>query len=145
MKKVGYFILFLSLGFLACQKSELSGKEEIRSFLAVNGINAIDTLGIFIHIDKLGSDLLIQESSIVVMDYDATYLDGVVFDRSENNPTEVSVINLIKGLQNGLSLLGKGASASIYVPFELGFGKNPPFGVRHNANLVYNVYILDVK
>ena len=50
----------------------------------------------------------------------------------------------IAGLRGGLTIFGKNGSGKIYVPSTLGYGDSPPFGVRKNAILVYDVKILDV-
>ena len=71
--------------------------------------------------------------------------DPIVFDETKDTTAiDLKVNTAIAGLRGGLTIFGKNGSGKIYVPSTLGYGDSPPFGVRKNAILVYDVKILDV-
>ena len=53
---------------------------------------------------------------------------------------------MIKGLNDGVSLLSKGERAKMNIPAHLGFGKvGVPGLVPPNSNLIYDVELIDYK
>lgn len=146
MKK--YFFLFLSLGFLflSCSDDLLKAdKETIKAYLSKNNINAEEqSSGIFFASTTEGTGEHPSISSTVKVKYKGYYLDGTVFDQTTgNNTATFSLQNVIKGFREGILLMKKGGKATIFIPSELGYGSNPPQGIRKNEILVFDVELLD--
>ncbi len=140
-----YFLSIFLFMILSCSKNGSTDIETIVSYLEENNISYKDTLGVFIHFDRQGSDLYPNANSKVEIAYTATYLDGEVFDRStEGTFVLLSLREAIPGLQEGMKAVPKDAQVVIYIPSSLGFGSNPVFGVRKNAILVYQIYVKDI-
>ncbi|MGB4959981.1 MAG: FKBP-type peptidyl-prolyl cis-trans isomerase [Saprospiraceae bacterium] len=119
-------------------------REEILTYLNNNSLKYTDTLGIFVVITLPGDTMRPIETSTISMSYKGKYLDGIEFDRTpENQKSKIKLSDANPGLQSGLSLFGKNGQGTILVPSGLGYGSNPPFGIRKNAILVYDVVVFD--
>ncbi|MBK7635694.1 MAG: FKBP-type peptidyl-prolyl cis-trans isomerase [Saprospiraceae bacterium] len=80
----------------------------------------------------------------IILSYKGYYTDGVVFDQSpQEQKVTLKLPFALKGLQYGLGKFGKMSEGSIIIPSGIGYGSNPPFGVRKNAILIYDVKVDD--
>ena len=86
----------------------------------------------------------------VKVHYKGMLLDGTVFDSSfkRNQPIEftLGVGQVIKGWDEGISLLGIGDKASFIIPSDLAYGASGAGGViPPNATLVFEVELISVE
>ncbi len=86
----------------------------------------------------------------VKVHYKGMLLDGTVFDSSfkRNQPIEftLGVGQVIKGWDEGISLLGIGDKASFIIPSDLAYGVSGAGGViPANATLVFEVELISVE
>jgi FKBP-type peptidyl-prolyl cis-trans isomerase FkpA len=144
MTKIASLFICLSL-LISCSKEDNTFREEIVGFLSAREFKYTDTLGIWLVIQDPGSSEKPTESSIVSIEYTGQYLDNGIFDASGTVPFELKLSSAIPGLKNGLKLLGKNARALIIVPPDQAYGNNPPWGVRKNAVLIYNIHLLGFR
>lgn len=84
----------------------------------------------------------------VKVHYKGMLLDGTVFDSSykRNQPIEFSlgIGQVIKGWDEGISLLGLGDKATFIIPSELAYGQSGAGGViPPNATLVFDVELVE--
>ena len=82
--------------------------------------------------------------------YKGMLLDGTVFDSSfkRNQPIEftLGVGQVIKGWDEGISLLGIGDKASFIIPSDLAYGASGAGGViPPNATLVFEVELISAE
>lgn len=145
MKRKFIFIILIS-SILACSKDLYDDDRiQIKSYLHEQNIDYIDTLGLYIHISQTGDTLKVSDVQTVKMTYTGKYLDGTIFAQTKDTTSvDLKINTAIAGLRGGLTIFGKNGSGAIYIPSTLGYGDSPPFGVRKNAILVYDVKILDV-
>lgn len=86
--------------------------------------------------DKVG------EKDIVNVIYVGKHINGEEFDHSAGDtPTRMSVANLVKGFQEGLSKLGKGGSAVLVIPGELAYGAQGRGPIGKMETLVFEVTV----
>ena len=83
----------------------------------------------------------------VKVHYKGMLLDGTVFDSSykRNQPIEftLGIGQVIKGWDEGISLLGVGDKASFIIPSDLAYGESGAGGViPPNATLVFEVELI---
>ncbi|MCO6494613.1 MAG: FKBP-type peptidyl-prolyl cis-trans isomerase [Bacteroidetes bacterium] len=74
--------------------------------------------------------------------------DGKVFEDTKDmvDPIEVPVSAAWPGMVEGLQMMRPGAIYEFYVPYELGFGKNPQLrGMPPNKALMYRIEMFDIK
>jgi len=134
------FILLLS--FASCSGTNNDDADQIREYLQANNIPAKDTLGIFVYISEPGSPDKPNSLSTIELSYTGRYIDGVIFDKvAEGNEIKMKLSAAIPGLQNGLRLFGKKGNGTIFIPSVEAYGSNPPFGIRENAILIYDVSV----
>ena len=84
----------------------------------------------------------------VMVHYKGMLLDGTVFDSSykRNQPIEftLGIGQVIKGWDEGISLLGLGDKATFIIPSELAYGQSGAGGViPPNATLVFDVELVE--
>ncbi len=87
-----------------------------------------------------------KPTDAVVVHYRGTLVNGTEFDSSykRNEPATVPVDSVIKGWQEGLSLMQEGAKWQLYIPSELAYGENGTRSVEPNSTLVFEVELLSV-
>jgi peptidylprolyl isomerase len=85
----------------------------------------------------------------VTANYSAYFKDGTMFDSSidRNQPLKASVGKgqLFPGLDEAFALLHKGEKAKLFIPSKLAFGEKGSGPIPANADLIFDVEILDVQ
>ena len=104
--------------------------------------------GLFYNITKGGTGLSPSKGSKVSVHYKGSLIDGTVFDSSyqRNEPIEFSVGigQVIKGWDEGIMLLKKGASARFVIPSDLGYGaQGAGANIPPNSTLIFDVELID--
>ena len=86
-------------------------------------------------------------ASTVLVHYHGTLPDGTVFDSSvsRGDPIKFPLKNVIKGWQEGVSMMRAGGKATLVVPSELAYGDagSPPV-IHPGATLMFEVELLSV-
>ncbi len=126
-------------------KAELKAADEAL-VLITRGMKKTES-GLFYKITKDGEGPTPTKGRKVSVHYKGTLVDGTVFDSSyqRNEPIEFSVGlgQVIKGWDEGIMLLNKGAIARFVIPSNLGYGKQgagkiiPP-----NSTLIFEVELV---
>lgn len=101
--------------------------------------------GLRYEIIQEGTGAKAKPTQAVLANYKASFIDGQVFDTSENKQGKVEfpLATAIPGLKEGLQLVGVGGKVKLYVPAELGFGDKGP--LPPGALTIFEVEILEVK
>jgi FKBP-type peptidyl-prolyl cis-trans isomerase FklB len=84
----------------------------------------------------------------VKVNYAGSLITGVEFENSIKNggPVTFPVNGVVRGWQQALQLMPKGATWKIYIPSELGYGENPPsYDIPQNAVLIFEIALIDIK
>lgn len=80
--------------------------------------------------------------------YTGSLIDGTVFENtiSTGTPTIFPVNGVIKGMEEALLLMRKGAKWKIFIPTELAYGEKPfPDGpILPNMALIYEIELLEI-
>ena len=86
-------------------------------------------------------------TSKVTVHYHGTLTDGTVFDSSKQRgePITFPLNGVIKGWQEGVSMLSKGGKATLVIPSDLAYGDqgSPPV-IPPGATLVFDVELIEV-
>ena len=142
-------LIVLSLIFLvfSCKKDQAElDMTEIEEYVAEKGLDGAYTdEGIFYVIHEPGGDAKPNGSHTITADYEGKYTDDVIFDSSyeRGEPLEFTLNRVIAGWQIGIPLIGKGGAITLVIPSEYAYGSNPPFPIRENAVMVFDVELLD--
>lgn len=81
----------------------------------------------------------------VRVNYEGKLIDGNTFDKSRR-PIEFPVAGVVAGFSEGVQLVGEGGKVRLYIPSNLGYGDNPPFGsgIMPGSMLVFDVEVVAV-
>ncbi|MBK9255488.1 MAG: FKBP-type peptidyl-prolyl cis-trans isomerase [Saprospiraceae bacterium] len=141
--------LFILVGVMACSKEPSSQDDEtlIQEYITKNNLTTQVDRGVHYIIQAEGS---VEKPSIVnqvTVNYKGYYTDGVIFDSSYDLgvPATFPLSNVIEGWQIGIPKFGKDGKGMLIIPSRSGYGSNPPFGVRANAILIFEIEVLDFK
>ena len=69
--------------------------------------------------------------------------DGAVFDQGQRSP--LAVTDVIPGFTEGLKLMSRGATYRVCIPAALGYGAKATGPIPANADLVFQIELLDFK
>lgn len=143
------------------QKQIAADEETIKKYLVDNNITATKTAsGLYFVITQAGTGENAKPGQEVTMNYTGRLLDGTMFDSNQDpkfGHTTPFVFPLgqgqvIKGWDEGIALLNKGAKAKLIIPSPLGYGtrgmpgnQNNPKGIPANSILVFDVEMLGAK
>jgi FKBP-type peptidyl-prolyl cis-trans isomerase len=143
-------------------KKQIGADEEIiKKYLVDNNITATKTAsGLYYSITQAGTGENAKAGQEVSMYYTGKLLDGTTFDSNQDpkfGHTEpfkfpLGTGQVIKGWDEGIALLNKGAKAKLIIPSPLGYGTrgmpgnpNNAKGIPANSILVFDVEMLGAK
>ena len=130
-----------------CDKEEDYDKKDdqiIRDYITAHNLVAEKTeSGIYYVIDKPGGTQHPSINSEVKVAYSGYYTDEVFFDKG--GTLTFGLRSVIKGWQQGIPLFGKGGKGMLLIPSGLGYGSNPPPGVRKNAVLIFDIHLIEIN
>jgi len=152
-------LLFLLVSFLGCSGDDepdpLTFEEQlaidveiIDEYLEENNITAqTDDSGLRYVISEQGTGSTATLNDNVVVSYEGRLLsDGSVFDQApESDPLNFPLNRLIQGWQIGLRKIQEGGSITLYIPSGLGYGPGGTSGIPANANLIFDISLLEVQ
>jgi FKBP-type peptidyl-prolyl cis-trans isomerase len=108
------------------------------------------SIGLRTQVLKPGAGELVQRGDLVSVLYKGQFLNGTVFDQSEDREKpftfRVGRGQVIEGWEYGLQMMRPGEKRLLIVPFELGYGtRGDPPKIPRRATLVFEVELLEVK
>ncbi len=149
MQKSFYFlgIILLLVSFGSCSKDQESiDAEIIQSYIVEHNLTAIEGQdGLYYTIDSIGTGISPTLNHNVTVHYKGFYTDGTQFDGTTTSPATFPLANLIKGWKYGLPNYKEGGGGKLLIPSHLGYGSNPPAGVRANAVLIFDIALISVQ
>jgi FKBP-type peptidyl-prolyl cis-trans isomerase len=86
-----------------------------------------------------------QANSLVRVSYVGNFIDGEIFDRSENEGAYIPLEMVIPGWTEGIMLMSVESRYRLFIPSELAYGKNgiqnviPPY-----STLIFTVELLEI-
>lgn len=102
--------------------------------------------GLVYKINNEGTGEKVGPNDIVSVKYVGKHIDGTEFDRSPGDaPSKMNASGVVKGFQEGLELLGKGGSATIVIPGDLGYGALGRGPIGKMETLVFEITVDDIQ
>lgn len=119
-------------------------REELARYISANNIEAdLDETGLYYVIHEMGSDTMPTQFSTVSVNYEGrTIADNEVFD--DGDTTSILLSSTIQGWQVGIPKIGIGGSMTLYIPSDMAYGKDGTGPIPGDANLVFDVDLVDV-
>lgn len=150
--------------YFKSESAKLKAEEpaKIQKYIADKKLNVTKTdSGLFYQITKPGTGPLPVTGDTVVVNYTGTFFSGKVFDTSSKEVAQksktfspqapykpihipVGVGKVIPGWDQGLTLLNKGAKATLVVPSKLAYGERGMQVIAPFTPLAFEVEVLDI-
>lgn len=92
---------------------------------------------------RAGSGPSPTTADVVLINYKGTLADGKVFDQGERAPLEVA--GVIPGFTKALEQMQKGGKYKVHIPAKLGYGEKGGGPIPPNADLDFEIELLDFK
>lgn len=163
-KKITYTVKMVSVKTEEQLKQEKAAEEasikvvdekKLTEYFAKNNIKAQKTAsGLYYKIVEPGTGAKPEKGQNVSVNYTGKTLDGNVFDSNVDPQFQhvepltfpVATGRVIKGWDEGLLLLNKGAKAVFYIPSYLAYGaQSPSPAIPANSVLIFDVELIDIK
>ena len=150
--KFSFLLLVLVSLFLPCMAKAQDdvashNKQEEKEFMSkirsVKGVKSSSS-GLLYKIENRGKGRKPLAYDEVYVKYKGTFADGTVFDSSTESPAIFRMNALIKGMSEGLSMLGIGGKATLYIPYHLGYGEQGTASIEPCKLLIFEVELMDV-
>lgn len=139
----------------AAEKQMTDDDNKLQAYFAENKLTPQKTeSGLYYIIDKPGSGPVIEVGQKATVDYTGMLLNGEKFDSNVDPEFQhvqpfafvVGVGQVIRGWDEGLLLLNKGAKARFFIPSPLAYGANAPSPkIPANAILVFEVAVKNIE
>jgi FKBP-type peptidyl-prolyl cis-trans isomerase FkpA len=125
--------------------------KQVENYLQTNNIQATKTdKGTFVQIRNPGEGALIDSGKQVSVIYTGKlFPSGKQFETNDEEGKQpikfvIGRHSIIPGWEDGIRLLKKGATATLYIPAFLAYDQQPGPGRTPNENLIFDVKIVDV-
>lgn len=142
------FGLFITIIF-SCTSENADENSQIIEYINNNKLVVTDTISdVLVCIRNPGGidKPKIDSTKSVTILVTGKYMDGAIFENNASDqPATINMGVLLDGLRIGITQFGRGGSGTIIIPSNLGFGSNPPRGVRPNASLAFDIELLNFK
>lgn len=122
-------------------------RKQSEQFMAKNatreGVQVLPS-GLQYKITTLGNGPLATADDAVLCIYRGIFPGGATFDSSRGEAVKLTLNTLVPGLEQALQLLPEGSSAKVYVPWQLGYGKEGKGNIPPYSALVYDIELKKV-
>lgn len=138
----------------AIQQQLATDEKEVKDYLSKNNVPAQKVgMGTYVQVLNPGAGPKVQDGKFVSLKYKGQTFSGKVFDTNMDNTfnhTEplsflVGGSPMIKGFEEGIKGLSKGAKARLFIPSPLAYGtQSPSPDIKPNENLIFDIEVLEV-
>lgn len=119
---------------------------DIVAYIAANNLDAIKSeSGLYYVINEPGTGEQPVTSSDVTVAYKGYFLDGSVFDQSDENGITFPLSRVIKGWTEGIAYFKEGGSGMLLIPAQLGYGNSGSGPIPGGSVLLFDIKLLEVK
>lgn len=149
VKKHSLLLIGLTLCLCACKEKETQAEIDekiISEYITANNLTAQATgSGLYYIVDEKGTGAMPGITSTVTVAYKGYLTDGNVFDESSSEGITFSLLNVIKGWQEGIPLFKEGGKGQLLIPSELGYGTQGNGEIPKNAVLIFEIHLIKVE
>ena len=135
------------------EKQNKKDEKVIQDYVKKEGLKVQKTAsGLYYVVNQPGSGAPAKAGQTVAVKYKGTLLDGTEFDTSDNpqlggKPFEFTLGQgqVIRGWDEGIALLNKGAKGTLLVPSTMAYGPQAQGKIPANSVLRFDVELVNVK
>lgn len=117
----------------------------LEDYIEQNNLTPTKTAsGLYYIIDELGTGEHPSATANVTVSYKGYYTNESVFNQSRTaDGITFNLQEVIPGWTEGIPLFKKGGKGTLLIPSHLGYGLNPRQGVIFNADLIFDINLID--
>ncbi|MGR3809327.1 FKBP-type peptidyl-prolyl cis-trans isomerase [Jiulongibacter sp. NS-SX5] len=147
MRKISILLSsFLIFSLTACEKSEFKGKEsqQIQQYIQSKGLTVTESRdsGLqFILLEENPAGESLSTGDYVKVIYSGRFLSDEIFDAGQFSFT-LGIGQVVKGFDEGISLMKVGEKATIIFPSSLGYGNKKQGSIPKNSPLIFNIDVV---
>ncbi|WP_298780172.1 FKBP-type peptidyl-prolyl cis-trans isomerase [uncultured Polaribacter sp.] len=151
MKLLKYCILLLTfVNLFSCLGDnsipEPQTEADILQYIEDNNLNAQkSSTGLYYVINNEGSGARPTSTSNVTVSYKGYFLNGTVFDQSDENGISFGLNQVIAGWTEGITYFKEGGDGILLVPYNLGYGISDYNGIPGGSVLVFDINLISVN
>lgn len=120
--------------------------EDIQIYLEENDLEAQKSeTGLYYIIEEEGTGVQPTSSSDVTVAYKGYFLNGTVFDQSEDTGITFNLQQVIAGWTEGITYFKEGGSGLLLIPAHLAYGSFDYNGIPGGSVLIFEVELLAVN
>ncbi|MFI1745759.1 FKBP-type peptidyl-prolyl cis-trans isomerase [Thalassobellus sediminis] len=148
-------IVFALILVTACSKDNdipepidytVQNDEDIQAYITANNLTAEkSSTGLYYVIDEQGSGDQPTFTDNVTVAYKGYFLDGTVFDQSNEAGISFNLQGVISGWTEGITYFNEGGSGILLVPAHLGYGSYNYNGIPGGSVLIFEVNLVSVN
>ena len=117
-----------------------SDDQKIQDFLKEKGWQAErQESGLYVYVENEGGEAKPSATDYTLVNYKGYFLDGTVFDASEDGAISFPLNGVIKGWTEGIPHFGKGGKGKLIIPSHLGYGQRGRGSIPGGAILVFDI------
>ena len=137
--------------FISCKKESnvdyvSKNEQDIKDYIALEKLNATRTdSGLYYVINDSGTGKNPTAASKVTVAYKGYFIDGNVFDKSDDAGISFNLDQVIKGWTEGIQYLKPGGSGVLLIPAHLGYGNNNINGIPGGSVLIFDVKLNSIN
>jgi FKBP-type peptidyl-prolyl cis-trans isomerase FkpA len=158
MKHLLSALLIMTL-FISCKKESNNSSEapseipyvaknekQIEKYVAEKGLKGTKSeSGLYYVIKEPGTGKQATPASNVTVAYKGYFMDGKVFDQSDEKGISFGLGQVVKGWTEGISYLKEGGSALLVIPAKLGYGGSDYASIPGGSVLIFEVKLISVN
>jgi peptidylprolyl isomerase len=143
------FVAVFAAASISCKSTKVVSEKIVKEKPDEKPMKFTTSTGLEYQITKLGVGELAADGDLVSVHYTGKLENGEVFDSSidRGEPIEFKLGEgrVIKGWEEGIKLLNKGAKATLSIPSDLAYGEAGAGPIPPGATLIFDVELVDVK
>ena len=121
-------------------------EKQIIDYINTNKLEATKCeSGLYYTIDEAGEGVKPTRASTVQVAYKGYFLNGEVFDESQERGVSLPLERVIKGWTEGITYFKEGGKGTLLVPSHLGYGRYKTNGIPGGSVLLFDIHLISVK
>jgi FKBP-type peptidyl-prolyl cis-trans isomerase len=124
-------------------KNQAAGSAFLAKNKSISGVK-VTASGLQYQVVSAGTGARPGPNDTVKINYTGTFVDGRVFDSSQQNggPVSIPLAHVIPGFREGLQLMQAGGHYKLFIPPNLAYGSEPSRFPEPNATLIFDITLI---
>lgn len=126
------------------EANKKAGSEFLAKTLAADKTIKVTESGLAYKVTKMGNGPVAKETDRVNVKYTGKLIDGTEFDSSKGAEVPFSPKGVVPGFGEALTTLPAGTEVTLYIPENLGYGRQGQGKIQPGSTLIFEIVIGDV-